>query len=72
MNREEDNERSSMIVSMERTLNSSWFGRRASARSQCCTLSTSQYWDWLTYIDVSTINDTPTFYLTLILFHVLG
>ena len=53
MNRAEDQQRSSMIMSMERTLNSSWFGRRDQTRTNYCTLSTSQYWDWLTYIDVS-------------------
>ena len=56
MNREEDSSRSSMIISMERTLNSSWFNRRDQTRGSNCTLSTSQYWDWLTYIDVSTIS----------------
>mmetsp|Transcript_7139 Transcript_7139/g.9954 ORF Transcript_7139/g.9954 Transcript_7139/m.9954 type:complete len:197 (-) Transcript_7139:94-684(-) len=51
MNRQEDNQRSSMIVSMERTLNSAWFSRRAGSRKDNCTLATSQYWDWITYID---------------------
>ena len=40
-----------MIISMERTLNSAWFWRRHSAHQNHCTLSTAQYWDWLTYID---------------------
>ena len=56
MNRQEDQQRSSMIMSMERTLNSSWFNRRSETRGNYCTLSTSQYWDWLTYIDVSNAN----------------
>jgi len=51
-NTAESNERSALIVGMERRLNSSWFNRRA-AKDQYCTLSTGQYWDWLTYIDVS-------------------
>ena len=49
---EEDN-RSSMIMSMESKLNSNWFTKRQDAHKNYCTLSTGQYWDWLTYIDVS-------------------
>ena len=40
---------------MERILNPSWFLRRLTKNDEYCTLSTSQYWDWLTYIDVSSI-----------------
>ena len=40
-------------MSMERTLNSAWFFRRTQAKDKYCTLSTSQYWDFLTYVDVS-------------------
>ena len=49
----EDDQRSTMIVSMEKTLNSAWFNRRGTAHKNFCSLSTGQYWDWLTYIDVS-------------------
>ena len=49
---EEDN-RSSMIMSMEAKLNPTWFEKRATAHTKYCTLSTGQYWDWLTYVDVS-------------------
>ena len=48
----EDNQRSQMIVSMEKTLNAGWFARRTE-KDRLCTLSTSQYWDLITYIDVS-------------------
>ena len=42
-----------MILSMEKTLNSAWFSRRQQAKDNYCTLSTGQYWDLLTYVDVS-------------------
>ena len=42
-----------MILSMERTLNSTWFKRREQTKDNYCTLSTSQYWDFLVYVDVS-------------------
>ena len=45
-----------MITEMERILNPSWFWRRYAKTDEYCTLSTSQYWDWLTYIDVSVIS----------------
>ncbi len=38
---------------MERKLNSSWFAKRLQKHDTYSTLSTTQYWDWLTYIDVS-------------------
>ena len=47
----EADQRSEMIVSMERTLNPGWFYRR-SQTSRYATISIGQYWDWLTYIDV--------------------
>ena len=40
-------------MSMEQKLNPTWFQKRGTAHKNYCTLSTSQYWDWLTYIDVS-------------------
>ena len=49
----EQDSRSSMIMSMERLLNPAWFSKRANADKQYCTLSSSQYWDLLTYLDVS-------------------
>ena len=49
---QENESRSSMIMSMERTLNSSWFARRQQTKDSYCSLSTGQYWDLLTYIDV--------------------
>ena len=51
----EQDQRSMMITEMERILNPSWFLRRLTKNDEYCTLSTSQYWDWLTYIDVSAI-----------------
>jgi len=48
----ENQQRSAMIMSMEKTLNNAWFMRRTAAKDQYCTLSSSQYWDFLTYIDV--------------------
>ena len=53
MNTQEDAERSEMIVSMEKTLNPGWFYRSKEGREKYCTLAVSQYWDWITYIDVS-------------------
>ena len=50
--RTEDDSRSTMIMGMEKTLNSEWFNKR-NDKDRKCTLSTAQYWDWLTYIDVS-------------------
>ena len=52
---EEDN-RSSMIMSMEAKLNPTWFAKRATAHTKYCTLSTGQYWDWLSYVDVSSFS----------------
>ena len=49
----EQDQRSMMITEMERILNPSWFWRRLAKTDEYCTLSTSQYWDWITYIDVS-------------------
>jgi hypothetical protein len=41
-----------MIMQMERKLNPTAFWRRLWANDKYCTISTAQYWDWLTYIDV--------------------
>lgn len=51
---QESDSRTSMIHEMERKLNSSWFNRRANKDSYA-TISIAQYWDFLTYIDVSRI-----------------
>ena len=40
-----------MILQMEKKLNSLWF-RRRKAQDKLCTISSNQYWDWLTYVDV--------------------
>ena len=52
----ENQQRSAMIVSMEKTLNNAWFMRRESGKDKYCTLSSSQYWDFITYIDVRVAN----------------
>ena len=50
---QEESQRSEMVVAMERTFNPAWFSMRTKTHLQHCKLSTGQYWDWLTYIDVS-------------------
>merc|ERR1711934_332318 len=47
----EEDLRSMMIWDMEKILNPGWFWRRLNKTDQFATLSTAQYWDWLTYID---------------------
>ena len=49
-----DESRTHMIMQMEQKLNSLWFKRRLASRDSYCNLSTSQYWDWLIFIDVIT------------------
>ena len=44
-------ETTSIVYQMERKLNPVNFYRRLSKNSQFCRISTSYYWDWLTYID---------------------
>ena len=39
-----------MIMNMERKLNSSWFTRRTQ-KDKYSKISTTQFWDWLVYID---------------------
>ena len=41
-----------VILEMERKLNPTVFWRRLWKRDKFCTISTAQYWDWITYIDV--------------------
>jgi len=43
----------SAIMEMERKLNPFIFWRRIWKTDRYCMLSSNQYWDWLTYIDVS-------------------
>ncbi len=50
--RSEDNQ-SQMIFNMERKLNATWFAKRFNKKDKYCALSTNEYWDWLTYIDVN-------------------
>ncbi len=40
------------ILAMERKLNPSAYWRRLWKTDKYCSISTAQYWDWLTYIDV--------------------
>ena len=51
----EQDQRSAMIVEMERILNPSWFNKRKTYNENYCAMSTHQYWDWIRYIDVSTL-----------------
>ncbi len=44
-----------MILEMERKLNPVIFWRRLMGKDKYCRITTSQYWDWLTYIDVSNL-----------------
>jgi hypothetical protein len=44
---------SRVILEMERKLNSQVFWRRLWKTDKFCTITTAQYWDWLTYIDVN-------------------
>jgi hypothetical protein len=46
---------SRVILEMERKLNPAVFWRRLWKTDKYCTISTAQYWDWLTYIDVNQI-----------------
>jgi hypothetical protein len=45
-----------MIFNMEKKLNATFFAKRFNRKDKFCSLSTNEYWDWLTYIDVSTIH----------------
>ena len=45
---------SEVILEMERKLNPTAFWRRLRKNDKYCRITTAQYWDWLTYIDVST------------------
>ena len=41
-----------VILEMEKKLNPTAFWRRLWKKDKFCTITTAQYWDWLTYIDV--------------------
>ena len=43
--------RTAMIFEMEKKLNPSWFSRY-SKKDAYASISTAQYWDWITFIDV--------------------
>lgn len=45
---------SEVILEMERKLNPTAFWRRLRKNDKYARITTAQYWDWLTYIDVST------------------
>ena len=47
----DSDDKSLMIMEMEKKFNPGWFFRRLRPRDDYCTLSIAQYWDWLTYID---------------------
>ena len=49
----EQDQRSAMIMDMERILNPEWFAKRKTANKDAILLSPAQYWDWINYIDVS-------------------
>ena len=44
---------SAVILQMEKKLNPSAYWRRLWSKDKYCSISTAQYWDWLTFIDVS-------------------
>jgi hypothetical protein len=51
----EGESRTNMIYEMEKKLNANWFAKRLRKHDTYATLSTTQYWDWLTYIDVRSV-----------------
>jgi hypothetical protein len=48
----ESDSQSAVIMEMERKLNPTAFWRRFWKHDRYCGITTAQYWDWLTYIDV--------------------
>ena len=44
---------SQVILAMERKLNPQAFWRRLWKNDKYCKITTAQYWDWITYLDVS-------------------
>ena len=49
----EQDQRSMMILDMERLLNPEWFNKRKTVDKDYITIASHQYWDWINYIDVS-------------------
>ena len=47
----DSDDKSHMIMEMEKKMNPFWFFKRSN-KDEYCTVSSAQYWDWLTYIDV--------------------
>ena len=56
LNASQTDSQTRVILEMERKLNPSVFWRRLWKQDKFCTISTAQYWDWLTYIDVRIIH----------------
>ena len=52
LRQEPSDSQTSVILEMEKKLNPFVFWRRMWKTDRFCTLSSNQYWDWLTYIDV--------------------
>ena len=52
LNASQSDSQTRVILEMERKLNPAVFWRRLWKQDKFCTISTAQYWDWLTYIDV--------------------
>lgn len=52
---ENANDQTMMIWNMESKLNKSWFSRYNRKTDTYAKLSINQYWDWLIYIDVSSL-----------------
>lgn len=49
---EQSDNQSAVILEMERKLNPTSFWRRFRKQDQYTSITTIQYWDWLTYLDV--------------------
>ncbi len=56
LNQSSSDTQSQVILEMERKLNPQAFWRRLWKTDKYCKITTAQYWDWLTYIDVSELN----------------
>lgn len=52
LNKSSSDSQTVMIMQMEQKLNPTAFWRRLWKNDKYCSISTAQYWDWLTYIDV--------------------
>jgi hypothetical protein len=56
---------SRVILEMERKLNSDVFWRRLWKKDKFCSITTAQYWDWLTYIDVNRVIELISYRTTI-------